>query len=59
MPIPPNIGVVCSCHRSSRGAAAKRRLRGVRRSTAITAAAVEKAAIAAIPFTGLKGNEAV
>ena len=57
IPIPPNIGVVRSCQRSSRGAAASRAASGVRSSNQMAAAAAGNAAIAASTFTKQKRNE--
>ena len=57
IPIPPNIGVVRSCQRSSRGAAANRLVSGVRSSSQMAAAAAGNAAIAASAFTEQKRND--
>jgi hypothetical protein len=59
IPIPPSIGVVRSCQRSSFGAAAMRVASRVRSRIQMAAAAAGRAAIAASPFTGSKRTEAV
>src|SRR5262245_42671419 len=56
MPIPPSIGVVLRCQRSSRGGAPSRVAKGVRSKSQMAAAAAGRATIAASAFTRRKGN---
>ena len=55
MPTPPNVGVGCSCQRSSDGTATRRPPSGERRSIQRTANVTGSAAIATIASTARKG----